>query len=55
MTDAFVFDGVRTPFGKVGGALSGVRPDDLAEVVISELLARAPGVSGEDATMWSVR
>ncbi|WP_146339003.1 thiolase family protein [Nesterenkonia sp. NBAIMH1] len=49
MTDAFVFDGVRTPFGKVGGALSGVRPDDLAEVVISELLARAPGVSGEDA------
>ena len=34
MTAAFVYDAVRTPFGRAGGALSGVRPDDLAAVVM---------------------
>lgn len=30
MTDAFICDAVRTPIGRFGGALSGVRADDLA-------------------------
>ncbi len=34
MTGAFVYDAVRTPFGKAGGALSRVRPDDLAATVM---------------------
>jgi acetyl-CoA acetyltransferase family protein len=41
---AFIYDAVRTPFGKIGGALSGVRPDDLAAEVLSGLLKRSPGV-----------
>ncbi|WP_053619970.1 thiolase family protein [Nocardiopsis sp. NRRL B-16309] len=40
MTDAYILDAVRTPFGKFGGALSGVRPDDLAAHVLSSLTAR---------------
>jgi acetyl-CoA acetyltransferase family protein len=40
MTDAFVLDAVRTPFGRYGGKLSGVRPDDLAAHVLRELAAR---------------
>ncbi len=39
-TDAFLYDAVRTPFGRYGGALSSVRPDDLGALVIRELLAR---------------
>lgn len=38
--EAFLYDAVRTPFGKYGGALSGVRPDDLAALVVRELLNR---------------
>jgi acetyl-CoA acyltransferase len=37
---AFLYDAVRTPFGKFGGALSGVRPDDLAAHTIRTLLER---------------
>ncbi|HIZ97709.1 MAG TPA: 3-oxoadipyl-CoA thiolase [Candidatus Janibacter merdipullorum] len=37
---AYLVDGVRTPVGRYGGALSSVRPDDLAAHVIRELLAR---------------
>ncbi|RKS09029.1 acetyl-CoA acyltransferase [Nocardiopsis sp. Huas11] len=40
MTDAYILDAVRTPFGKFGGALSGVRPDDLAAHVLSSLAER---------------
>ncbi|MBI3567340.1 MAG: 3-oxoadipyl-CoA thiolase [Gemmatimonadetes bacterium] len=42
MTDAFIIDGVRTPIGNLGGALSVVRVDDLAAHVIAALLARHP-------------
>src|SRR6476469_7691935 len=42
MTDAYVLDAVRTPFGRYGGALAGVRPDDLAAHVVRTLLARSP-------------
>ena len=38
--DAFLYDAVRTPFGRYGGALSGARPDDLAALVVRELLNR---------------
>lgn len=44
MTDVHVLDAVRTPFGKYGGALSGVRPDDLAAHVVGALVRRAPGL-----------
>ncbi|MFI5691217.1 3-oxoadipyl-CoA thiolase [Kribbella sp. NPDC051586] len=38
--EAFLVDGVRTPIGRYGGALAGIRPDDLAANVISSLLNR---------------
>ncbi len=44
MTDAFLIDGIRTPIGNLGGALSDVRPDDLAAHVLATLLARNPSV-----------
>ena len=39
---AFVYDAVRTPFGKFNGGLAGVRPDDLAAVVLGAILERNP-------------
>jgi 3-oxoadipyl-CoA thiolase len=42
MTEAFILDGVRTPIGRYGGALSSVRPDDLAAHAMTSLLARHP-------------
>jgi acetyl-CoA acetyltransferase len=44
MTDAWVLGAVRTPFGRYGGALAGVRPDDLGATVIRALLHRADGI-----------
>ncbi len=44
MNDAFICDAIRTPFGRYGGALSGVRSDDLAALPIAALMARNPGV-----------
>nr|BFD81576.1 hypothetical protein StreXyl84_09770 [Streptomyces sp. Xyl84] len=43
MKDVHLTDAVRTPFGKYGGALAGVRPDDLAAHALRGLLARTPG------------
>ena len=40
----FICDAVRTPFGKYGGALSSVRPDDLGAVVLKALTERNGGV-----------
>ncbi|MDN5668431.1 MAG: acetyl-CoA C-acyltransferase [Renibacterium salmoninarum] len=40
MAQAFLVDGVRTPVGRYGGALSSVRPDDLAATVLAALLER---------------
>ena len=42
--DAFIVDGIRTPVGSLGGALSAVRADDLAAHVISSLMARHPSL-----------
>jgi len=47
MTEAFLCAGVRTPIGRYGGALSAVRPDDMAAHAIRALLERLPGVPGE--------
>jgi 3-oxoadipyl-CoA thiolase len=46
MTRAVVLAGVRTPIGRYGGALSGVRPDDLAALAIREAVGRS-GVPAE--------
>jgi len=40
MTASFVYDAVRTPFGRAGGALAGVRPDDLAALVMRAIVER---------------
>jgi acetyl-CoA acyltransferase len=46
MTAAYLYDAARTPFGRFGGALAAVRPDDLASHVITALLERNPGLDG---------
>ncbi|GGC86223.1 acetyl-CoA acyltransferase [Tersicoccus solisilvae] len=47
MSQAYIYDAVRTPFGRFGGALASVRPDDLAAVVVGAVLERTPGLAGE--------
>jgi 3-oxoadipyl-CoA thiolase len=47
MKTAYIIDGIRSPIGSLGGSLSRVRPDDLAAVVIRELLKRNTGVPPE--------
>ena len=47
MNDVFLCDGVRTPFGRYGGALSTVRVDDLAAIPLKALVARNPSVDWE--------
>ncbi|MEU6173553.1 thiolase family protein [Streptantibioticus parmotrematis] len=42
LRDVYVVDAVRTPVGKYGGALSSVRPDDLAAHVVRALVGRSP-------------
>jgi acetyl-CoA acyltransferase len=44
MPSAHLYAATRTPFGKFGGALSGVRPDELAATALSGVLAKAPGL-----------
>ena len=50
MSEAFIAGGVRTPIGSLGGALAGVRADDLAAHVMRELLARHPGLDAAAIT-----
>ena len=40
MAASFVYDAVRTPFGRAGGALAGIRPDDLAALVMKATVER---------------
>src|SRR3954466_1733330 len=40
MSSAYIFDAVRVPFGRYGGGLAGVRPDDLAAFVVKTLVER---------------
>ena len=44
MNPAFICDAIRTPFGRYGGALSGVRTDDLGAIPLKALMARNPHV-----------
>jgi acetyl-CoA acyltransferase len=44
VNSAFVYDAVRTPFGKFNGGLAGVRPDDLAATVLTAVRDRTPGL-----------
>ncbi|MEZ5719283.1 MAG: 3-oxoadipyl-CoA thiolase [Burkholderiaceae bacterium] len=44
MIHAFICDAMRTPFGRYGGALSGVRADDLGAIPLKALMARNPRV-----------
>ncbi len=44
MTHAFICDAIRTPFGRYGGALSGVRTDDLGAIPLKALMLRNPKV-----------
>ena len=44
MTQAFICDAVRTPIGRYGGALSGIRADDLAAIPIKALIERNPDI-----------
>jgi 3-oxoadipyl-CoA thiolase len=46
MTEAYLIGGVRTPVGRYGGALAGIRADDLAALVVGEAVRRA-GVDPE--------
>ncbi|WP_136246614.1 3-oxoadipyl-CoA thiolase [Halomonas borealis] len=41
MHDAYLYDGIRTPFGRHGGALAGVRPDDLLGLTLRHLRERS--------------
>ena len=42
MIDSYIYEAVRTPFGRYGGALADVRPDDLAAHALTALLGRVP-------------
>lgn len=44
MSDAFICDGLRTPFGRYGGSLANVRADDLGAVPLRALMERYPNV-----------
>ena len=48
MTAAFVYAAARTPFGRFGGALADVRPDDLASTALRGVLDKTPGLNGSD-------
>lgn len=42
MKDAYIIDAIRTPIGNFGGTLAAIRTDDLAAIVIAELIKRNP-------------
>ncbi|HOI33255.1 MAG TPA: acetyl-CoA C-acyltransferase, partial [Bacteroidales bacterium] len=45
--EVFICDAIRTPVGKYAGALSAVRPDDLAAITLKALLQRNPKLDPE--------
>jgi len=47
MEEAFLCDGIRTPVGRYGGALSSVRTDDLGAIPLKALMERNPEVDWE--------
>lgn len=51
MREAFLCEGLRTPIGRYGGALSSVRPDDMLAGVIRAVMAQFPGMTVDEAIM----
>lgn len=47
MKDAYIIDGIRTPIGSYQGTLSTIRTDDLAALVIAEIVKRNPNIPKE--------
>ena len=45
--DAYICDGLRTPFGRYGGSLKDIRADDLGAHVIKKLVEKNPGIQGD--------
>ena len=50
MSDAYILDAVRTPFGRFGGALAKARPDDLGAHVVKALVERTPDLDPRRST-----
>ncbi|MEY4884441.1 MAG: Beta-ketoadipyl-CoA thiolase [Pseudomonadota bacterium] len=50
MSQAYICDAIRTPFGRYGGALSSVRADDLGAIPLKALMARNPNVDWQAVT-----
>lgn len=48
MNEAYIYDAVRTPFGRFNGALSGIRPDDLGAVSLKAIVERSPALDPTD-------
>ncbi len=44
-SEAYIIDGIRTPIGKLGGAISNIRADDLAAMTMKEILKRNPSIN----------
>ena len=51
MSSAWVYDAVRTPFGRFGGGLADVRPDDLAASVLAALAVRTPALLADEVVL----
>ena len=55
MNEVFLCDGIRTPIGRYGGALSVMRVDDLAAIPLKALIARHPEIDWaalDDVYLW---
>ncbi|MER8039115.1 thiolase family protein [Streptomyces hydrogenans] len=54
MTESYVYAAARTPFGRFSGALAGVRPDDLAAMAVTGVLAKTPDLDpgAIDDVVW---
>jgi acetyl-CoA acyltransferase len=50
MTQAYICDAIRTPFGRYGGSLSSIRADDLGAIPLRALIARNPKVDWEQVS-----
>ncbi|MCW3085521.1 MAG: beta-ketoadipyl CoA thiolase [Bacteroidetes bacterium] len=48
MKNAYIIDGIRTPIGNFGGTLSTIRTDDLAAIVLKELMKRNPSIDPKE-------
>jgi len=48
MSEVYLCDAIRTPVGRYGGSLSTVRTDDLAAIVLKEIMDRNPNVDWKE-------